>query len=185
MANTTTMLDINVLISQSANIKAGTVVDRAMISAAFNYLKVLSGGKAVKLTFRKAAKLENGFVGVDLEDKNTFVTDLHPHHVNEAYVLELTERDNPSVVCGKIAIVVDQQVIHEILGHCADEERTFQMADPNNWFGTTAAQCDCANAQASAANTASVTPVVNTVQNKAATTQSTTAKTSTTPSTTK
>lgn len=160
MANTTTMLDINVLIDQSAKVKAGTVVDRAMISAAFNYLKVLSGGKAVKLTFRKAEKTSSGYAGVDLEDKNTFVTDPDPHHVNECYVLELTERDNPTVMCGKIAIVVDQQVIHEIIGHCADE-RTFQMADPTNWFGSASAQCDCANAQATAA--AASTPTTKTV----------------------
>lgn len=145
MMNTTTPIDIDMLIDSVSKCKSGTALDRNILHCALHDLKTASAGGDVKLSIRKADQLsEGGYRGVVLECENTYMAE-DVEHVHPCYVFSLLESSNaegvkPTLL--KLVNVIASQKLFDDLFGCSHTERIFRVISTSksytlSYVGTT------------------------------------------------
>lgn len=132
-----TMLDVDILLESIRNTPKGTCLEKAMLVAALRVIRVNTWGQPVSVIIRKAQKTADGYEGVNLMSKTTFVI---PHEYdkseNECYVFTAVATLEPTTVRKVIAVIASAELMHAVLGKNLVEDVEFRMIDTNGWTET-------------------------------------------------
>jgi len=132
-----TMLDVDILLEAIRNMPKGTCLEKAMLVAALRVIRVNTWGQPVSVIIRRARKTADGYEGVNMMSKTTFVI---PHEYdkseNECYVFTSVATLDPTTVRKVIAVVASAELMHAVLGKNLTEDVEFRMVDTTTWTQT-------------------------------------------------
>jgi len=132
-----TMLDVDILLESIRNTPKGTCLEKAMLVAALRVIRVNTWGQPVSVIIRKAQKTADGYEGVNLMSKTTFVI---PHEYdkseNECYVFTMVSTLDPTVVRKVVAVIASADLMHAVLGKNLNGDVEFRMIDTTTWTQT-------------------------------------------------